>query len=134
MKRIRRGCPVLDIESCLADALAIPGALDALVVEDAGGAVVASGSITSLDPQASADAFAGSLRATLDALALSAPGGTVRVEDVIVTSDQGHHLLRPLDAGPAGQILLYLRLDPGRANLALARHRLRTIAGRLSGA
>ncbi|MFC6084284.1 roadblock/LC7 domain-containing protein [Sphaerisporangium aureirubrum] len=123
---------MLDIEACLADVVAIPGALDALLVEDSGGAVVASGSLTALDPQVSADAFALSLRATLDALALSAPGGTVRIEDVIVTSDQGHHLLRPLDGAPAGPMLLYLRLDRDRANLALARHRLRVIAGRLA--
>ncbi|MEO3808141.1 roadblock/LC7 domain-containing protein [Sphaerisporangium sp. B11E5] len=124
---------MLDIEGCLAGALAVPGALDALVAEDAGGAAVASGSLTSLDPQALADAFTASLRTTLDALALSTPGGTVRLEDVIVTTDRGHHLLRPLCPTPAGTALLYLRLDGERANLALARHRLRAIAGRLGG-
>lgn len=123
---------MLDIEDCLTDILAIPGALDALVIEDTGGTAVASGrTAPHLDPQASAVALSRTLRATLDGLALTSPDGTVQVEDVIVTSDKGHHLFRPIETALTGPILIYLRLDLERSNLALARHRLRTISGRL---
>ncbi|MFC7385314.1 hypothetical protein [Sphaerisporangium rhizosphaerae] len=126
---------MLDIEDCLTDILAIPGALDALVIEDTGGtdskAVAAGRTVADLDPQVSAAALRRTLRATLDGLALTSPDGTVRVEDVIITADTGHHLLRPLETALTGPILLYLRLDLERANLALARHRLRAISGRL---
>ncbi|MFC4531249.1 roadblock/LC7 domain-containing protein [Sphaerisporangium dianthi] len=122
---------MLDIEDCLTDILAIPGALDVLVIEDTGSTAVAARTATRLDPQESATALTRILHAALDGLALTSPDGTVRVEDVIITSDQGHHLLRPLETALTGPILLYLRLDLDRANLALARHRLRTISGRL---
>lgn len=121
-----------DIEGCLTDILAIPGVLDALVIEGGGATAIATGrTAPHLDPAASAVALSETLRATLDGLALTSPSGTVRVEDVIVTSDQGHHLLRPLDTAVGGSILLYLRLDLARSNLALARHRLRAISDRL---
>jgi hypothetical protein len=123
---------VIDIEGCLSDILAIPGALDALLIEDTGGAAVATGSTTAhFDPETSAAALSETLRATLEGLALASPDGTVRVEDVIITSDKGHHLLRPLQTAFRGPILIYLRLDLERSNLALARHRLRAISGRL---
>ncbi|GGK76069.1 hypothetical protein Sme01_51840 [Sphaerisporangium melleum] len=124
---------MLDIEDCLTDILAIPGALDALVIEDTGGTAVAMGRASAqLDPQAAAGALSRTLHATIDGLAVASPAGTVRVEDVIVTSDQGHHLLRPLETPLTGPVLLYLRLDLERANLALARHRLRAAASRLT--
>ncbi|WP_372500100.1 hypothetical protein [Sphaerisporangium perillae] len=139
-RHVRKGPPreeltVLDIEDCLTDILAIPGALDALVIEDTGGMPVAAGrTAPHLDPQTSAAALSQTFRATLDGLAVASPDGTIRVEDVIVTSDKGHHLLRPVETAVTGPILLYLRLDLERSNLALARHRLRAISDRLISA
>ncbi|WP_214412147.1 roadblock/LC7 domain-containing protein [Sphaerisporangium fuscum] len=126
---------MFDIEDCLTDILAIPGALDALVIEETGGAALAVGrTAPHLDPQESAAALSRALRATLDGLAFASPDGTVRVDDIIITSDKGHHLLRPLETPLTGPVLLYLRLDLERSNLALARHRLRTVSGRLTSA
>ncbi|GAA1513687.1 hypothetical protein GCM10009677_53500 [Sphaerisporangium rubeum] len=119
---------MLDIESCLTEALAVPGAIEALVAEDACGLVAASGSPASPGPRATADAFTASLRATLDALAPSAPGGYAGLEELVVTTDRGHHLLRPFSPSA----LVYLRLDGERANLALALHRLRAVTVRLA--
>ena len=46
------------------------------------------------------------------------------LDDLIVTSRRAYHLVRQLD-GPAGQpLLVYLRLDRPRANLAVARRAL----------
>ncbi|GII78403.1 hypothetical protein Sru01_33850 [Sphaerisporangium rufum] len=123
---------MLDIEDCLREILAIPGALDALAVEDIGGAAIATGrGAGGFDAQATAQGLCRAFHATLDALGPASPHGTVRVEDAIVTADQGLHLVRPLDTPLTGPVLLYVRLDRDRANLALARHRLRELSGRL---
>ncbi|MET8145232.1 hypothetical protein ABZU32_33435 [Sphaerisporangium sp. NPDC005288] len=78
---------MLDIEDCLTDILAIPGALDALVIEDTGGtdskAVAAGRTVTDLDPQESAAALRRTLRATLVLTVLAARGanlGLLRME------------------------------------------------------
>jgi len=50
------------------------------------------------------------------------------LEDVIVTSDAAHHLLRAVDGAPAPGSWVYLRVDRERGNLALARRRLAAVA------
>ncbi|WP_328307429.1 hypothetical protein [Actinomycetospora sp. NBC_00405] len=50
------------------------------------------------------------------------------LEDVIVTSDTAHHLLRAVDGAPSRGSWVYLRVDRERGNLALARRRLAAVA------
>jgi hypothetical protein len=50
------------------------------------------------------------------------------LEDVIVTSDAAHHLLRAVDGAPFRGFWVYLRVDRERGNLALARRRLAAVA------
>jgi hypothetical protein len=50
------------------------------------------------------------------------------LEDVIVTSDVGHHLLRAVHGTPFHGSWVYLRVDRDRGNLALARRRLAAVA------
>jgi hypothetical protein len=50
------------------------------------------------------------------------------LEDVIVTSDAAHHLLRAVDGAPSRGSWVYLRVDRERGNLALARRRLAAVA------
>ena len=50
------------------------------------------------------------------------------LEDVIVTSDAAHHLLRAVDGAPSRGSWVYLRVDRERDNLALARRRLAAVA------
>jgi hypothetical protein len=123
---------VLGIEDCLTEVMAIPGALDAILIDQTSGTVVATGGASRHgDVERSAAGLSETLRATLDGLAVTAPGGTVRIDDMIITTDGGHHLLRPLETLFDGPLVIYVRLDLERSNLALARHRLQALSGRL---
>jgi len=49
------------------------------------------------------------------------------VDDILVTLESQYHLLRPITGRSGRGLFLYLALRKDRANLALARHRLRMI-------
>lgn len=51
-------------------------------------------------------------------------GLTDDVEDILISLNKEYHLIRPLESNPT--IFLYLVLDRTRANLALARHGLKS--------
>ncbi|UWP87522.1 hypothetical protein [Dactylosporangium fulvum] len=50
-----------------------------------------------------------------------------RIEDILITLDNQYHLIRPLGSRNGQGLFLYLALAKARANLALARHQLRSI-------
>lgn len=123
---------MLGIEDCLAEVMAIPGAVDAMVIDQTSGTAVAvGGGERHLDAGRSAAGLSETLRATADGLASTSPRGTVRISDVIITTDDGHHLLKPLETVFDGPLVMYVHLDAKRSNIALARHRLQNLAGRL---
>jgi hypothetical protein len=49
------------------------------------------------------------------------------VEDILVTLGSQYHLLRPITGRSGHGLFLYLALNRDRANLAMARHKLRAI-------
>ncbi|NUR88184.1 MAG: roadblock/LC7 domain-containing protein [Nonomuraea sp.] len=123
---------MLGLDNCLTEVMTIPGALDAMLVDHTSGmAVAADGTPGGVDAEASAAALTEALRATMDGLARSCPGETVRIDDMLVTTDKGHHLLRLLDTHFDGPLVIYVRLDLERSNLALARYRLQVISSQL---
>ncbi|MEV8632033.1 roadblock/LC7 domain-containing protein [Streptosporangium sp. NPDC051023] len=123
---------MLGIEGCLTEVMSIPGALDAILIDQTSGTAVAAGGLNRhLDVERSAAGLSETLRAMLDGLTTTSANEIVRIRDVIITTDDGHHLLKPLETVFDGPLVIYVRLDSQRSNLALARHRLQALSGRL---
>ncbi|WP_404815948.1 hypothetical protein [Streptomyces thermolineatus] len=125
------------IDECLSEAMAMPGALVAGLVDWTSG--LALGALGGADPQeheaAAADA-AEVVRAvaespTFTAAGPGAAGPEAPLEDAIVTSAAAYHLVRFVDTAFDSRLFLYVRLDRATANLALARMVLRDLAERL---
>jgi hypothetical protein len=122
----------VDIDTALKEAMAIEGATGVALVDwESGMALGTLGGGKYLDLDLAAAGNTEVVRAkmrTLESLGLDDS-----VEDILITLSTQYHLIRLLKSADAGQkLFLYLVLDRGKANLALARHHLKRIEADLT--
>lgn len=115
-----------NMDVALKDMMVIDGAIGAAVVDyNSGMALGVLGGSKELDLQVAAAGNTEVVRAkirTMDSLGLNEG-----IEDILITLSGQYHIIRPMTGRKSKGLFLYLALDRGRANLALARHRLRNI-------
>ena len=120
----------MDIETALKEAMEIDGALGvALVDYDSGMALGTLGGGRYLDLEVASAGNTEVIRAkmrTLQALNLDQ-----KIDDILITLSSQYHLIRLLSSRQGGGLFLYLALDRDKANLAMARHRLRQVESAL---
>jgi hypothetical protein len=122
----------MNIETALKEAMSIEGALGVALVDwDSGMPLGTLGGGKYLDLELASAGNTEVVRAkmrTLESLHLNDS-----IEDILITLTKQYHLIRLLGGGSGGQSLfLYLALDRGKANLALARHHLKRIESELA--
>lgn len=127
------------IDECLHQAMDLPGALGASVVEWVSGLALGTvGASPNGDHEATAAETAELARLTVDYAAFAAPGGggfaaaDTPVEDIIVTTRSGFHLLRFVETQFDTNVFVHVWLDRTHANLALSRVRLQDLAEKLA--
>lgn len=115
----------MNIEAALKEAMSVEGAIGvALVDYESGMALGTLGGGRGLDLEVAAAGNTEVVRAKVRTLSMLAIEDTI--EDILITLGTQYHLIRLLSSS-RGSLFLYLALDRGRANLALARHALKRV-------
>ncbi|WP_329559557.1 hypothetical protein OG711_16060 [Streptomyces uncialis] len=132
------------IDACLLEAMTLPGARGAAIVDWTSGLALGSvGESAGGDHEATAVETAEMARAAAEYSVftpddhgtplgdLPEPAGLPAVEDLMVTTRTAFHLIHFVETTFDSSVFLYLWLDRETGNLALARIRLRGLAERL---
>lgn len=122
----------MNIEAALKEAMTIDGAVGVCLVDwDSGMSLGSLGGGKYLDLDVAAAGNTEVVRAkmrTMESLRLEDT-----IEDILITLNKQYHLIRLLKNSRNEQgLFLYLVLDRGKSNLALARHNLRRIEADLT--
>lgn len=117
----------MSIDAVLKEAMSLEGAIGAALVDYSSGMTLGEVSASKeLDLTVAAAGNTEVVRAkmrTMDMLKMSDT-----IEDILISLGRQYHLIRPLTSRSGAGLFVYLALDRSRANLALARHQLRTLA------
>ncbi|XVQ11621.1 hypothetical protein ACQP1W_03290 [Spirillospora sp. CA-255316] len=120
-----------NLDVSMKDMMAIDGAIGAAVVDyNSGMALGTLGGSKSLDLQVASAGNTEVVRAkmrTMEQLGIKED-----IEDILITLSGQYHVIRPVTGRKGKGLFLYLALDRGRANLALARHQLKQIEENLT--
>ncbi|MCJ1676755.1 hypothetical protein MTF65_05210 [Streptomyces sp. APSN-46.1] len=124
------------IDECLLEAMTLPGARGAALIDWSSGLALGTvGESPTGDHETTAAETAELARAAAEyeSFAPAPEAGTGNsagppVEDLIVTTRTGYHILRFVETSFDSSVFLHLWLDRADGNLALARHRLRSLA------
>ncbi|MCP3818676.1 hypothetical protein NLX86_11260 [Streptomyces sp. A3M-1-3] len=130
------------IDECLLEAMTLPGARGAAVVEWISGLALGTiGDSPNGSHETTAAETAELARMAAEQTAFAAPvadGGpgdaakAVPVEDVVITTPTAYHLMRFVETAFDNGVFIHLWLGRDEGNLALARIRLRDLADRLA--
>ncbi|MFI5763019.1 MULTISPECIES: hypothetical protein [unclassified Streptomyces] len=127
------------IDECLLEAMALPGARGAALVDWSSGLALGTAGESPVGDHETTAAETAELARAAAEYESFAPDGTEEaqdgagppVEDLIVTTRTGYHVLRFVETSFDSSVFLHLWLDRTDGNLALARHRLRALAEEL---
>jgi hypothetical protein len=115
-----------NMDLALKEMMVIDGAIGAAIVDyNSGMALGMLSSSKTLDLQIAAAGNTEVVRAKLRTM--EQLGLNEAIEDILITLSNQYHIIRPMTSRKSQGLFLYLALDRGRANLALARHRLKGI-------
>ena len=121
----------MDIETSLKQAMEIEGALGvALVDYESGMALGSLGGGRYLNLEVAAAGNTEVIRAKMRTMASLELND--EIEDILITLGRQYHLIRLLASNRSASLFMYLALDRGKANLAMARHQLRQVEKGLS--
>lgn len=127
---LRRVVPGVD--HCLQEAMAIPGAIGASIVDYTTGFPVATtGAAPNADHQAAAAGTADVVQAATSRSLFVSSVPHDLLEDLIITTAGGYHLLRVVQTDFDSRLVLYVWLDRVHGNLAVARRRMQRLADEL---
>ncbi|MEU4161116.1 hypothetical protein [Actinoplanes sp. NPDC026670] len=120
------------VDHCLQEAMTIPGAVGASIVDYTTGFPVATtGAAPNEDHEAAAAGTAEVVQAANSrSLFVSAIPHDL-LEDLIITTAGGYHLLRMVQTEFDSRLVLYVWLDRVRGNLAVARRKMQRLADEL---
>jgi hypothetical protein len=123
----------MNVETALKEALAIDGAVGAALVDyESGMSLGTLGGGDWLDLDVAGAGNTEVVRAKMRVMSSLALDDSI--EDILITLGRQYHLIRLINESGRSEptLFLYLVLDRGRANLALARHHLKRIEGDLT--
>jgi hypothetical protein len=121
----------VDIDTALKEAMTIDGALGASLVDyDSGMSLGSLGGGKYLNLEVASAGNTEVVRAKMRTL--ESLGMKETIDDILITLQRQYHLIRLVATQGHSGLFLYLALDKGKANLALARHHLKRIENELS--
>ncbi|QDQ11775.1 hypothetical protein [Streptomyces spectabilis] len=122
---------MFNTETALKEAMtAIDGTLGVALVDYSSGMALGTlGGSKELDLSVAAAGNTDVVRAKVRTMEMLGLKG--EIEDILITLSEQYHLIRLLKSRNNSGLFLYLALDRGKANLAMARHQLRRIEAEL---
>ena len=118
------------LDTSIQELLSIEGATGAALVDISSGMALASGGSPGFDLTVAAAGNSNVVRAKLKTM--NDLGLNGNIEDIMITLSSQYHLINVLNTSETSGLFVYLVLDRNTANLALARHELNAISGRIS--
>ncbi|MER7959237.1 hypothetical protein [Streptomyces sp. NPDC096030] len=122
---------MLTVETSLKEAMtSIEGSMGVALVDYTSGMALGTlGGGSELDLTVAAAGNTDVIRAKIRTMEMLGLEGDI--EDMLITLGSQYHLIRLIKGRGGNGLFLYLVLDKGRANLAMARHQLRRIEAEL---